>query len=205
MWEWALGWIAPAATMIAAMMTAANAGARVTGWGFVVFAIGSVAWSLTATYSHQRNLLLTNLFLTVVNLIGVWRWLGRQARHEDGSIKAVRKSSHADAVPTLFSASAAVGANVIDASGEKLGVIVDLMLRRDQRGLAYVVVAQYGMGGVGETLRAVDPANIEFTADFAHSKISRKELDALPALQADDWPSALPSERAREPGALDRN
>jgi hypothetical protein len=73
MWEWALGWIAPAATMIAAMMTAANAGARVTGCGFVVFAMGSVAWSLTATYSHQRNLLLTNLFLTVVNLIGVWR------------------------------------------------------------------------------------------------------------------------------------
>jgi hypothetical protein len=125
--------------------------------------------------------------------------LGRQARHEDGSIKAVRKSSHAGAVPTLFSASAAVGANVIDASGEKLGVIVDLMLKRDQRGLAYVVVAQYGMGGVGETLRAVDPANIEFAADFAHSKISRKELDALPALQADDWPSALPSDARNSP------
>jgi hypothetical protein len=28
------GWVAPAATMIAAMMTAANLGARVIGWGF---------------------------------------------------------------------------------------------------------------------------------------------------------------------------
>ena len=206
MWEWALGWIAPAATVIAAMMTAANAGARVTGWGFVVFATGSVAWSLTATYTHQSNLLLTNLFLTVINLIGVWRWLGRQARHEDGSNKAVRKSSQAGHAPTLFSTSAAVGANVIDASGEKLGVVIDLMLKRDQRGLAYVVIAQYGLGGVGETLRAVDPARIEFTGGLAHSKMSRKELDALPALQADDWPSALPPEgRRANSGALNRS
>lgn len=33
-------WVAPVATMIAAVMTAANLGARVTGWGFVVFVIG---------------------------------------------------------------------------------------------------------------------------------------------------------------------
>ncbi|MBG0799821.1 PRC-barrel domain-containing protein [Methylocystis sp. L43] len=189
--------------MIAAMMTAANAGARTTGWGFVVFTVGSVAWSLAATYSHQRNLLLTNLFLTAVNLIGVWRWLGRQARHEDGSIKAVRKSQ-AGGTPTLFSASAAVGASVIDASGEKLGVVVDLMLKRDQRGLAYVVIAEYELGGVGETLRAVDPACIEFTDGVAHIKMSRKELDALPALQTDDWPSALPPAAQRIPGASDR-
>jgi hypothetical protein len=209
MWEWALGWIAPVATMTAAMMTAANAGARVTGWGFVVFAIGSVAWSLTATYTDQHNLLLTSLFLTVVNLIGVWRWLGRQARHEDGSSKAVRKSSQAGNALKLFSASGAVGANVIDANGDKLGVIVDLMLKRDQRELAYVVIAQYGLGGVGETLRAVDPTRIEFTGGFARSKMSRRELDALPALQADDWPSALPPQERRPnagaSGALDRN
>ena len=38
-------WLAPAATMVAAMMTAANPGARVTGWGFVVFTVGSICWS----------------------------------------------------------------------------------------------------------------------------------------------------------------
>ena len=38
-------WVAHAATMVAAMMTAANVGARVTGWGFVVFTISSIAWS----------------------------------------------------------------------------------------------------------------------------------------------------------------
>lgn len=48
-------------------------------------------------------------------------------------------------------------------------------------------------------------AREKFTGGFAHSKMSRKALDALPALQADDWPSALPSEgRRANSGALDR-
>lgn len=151
MWEWASGWIAPAATIIAAMMTAANAGARVTGWGFVVFTIGSIAWSVLASLSGQGNLLVTNLFLTFVNAVGVWRWLGREATYEIGSLRAVRRSSRTHAAPTLFSASHAVGAEVTDANGEKLGVVVDLMLRRDQRSLCYVVIAHHGLGGVGET------------------------------------------------------
>jgi hypothetical protein len=34
--------------MIAAMMTPANLGARVTGWGFVLFSVGAVAWVTVA-------------------------------------------------------------------------------------------------------------------------------------------------------------
>jgi Na+/phosphate symporter len=67
------GWVAPAATMIAAVMTAANLGARVTGWGFVVFVIGSISWSIVGISSGQSNLLWTNGFLTLVNAMGVWR------------------------------------------------------------------------------------------------------------------------------------
>lgn len=109
-------------------MTAANAGARVTGWGFVVFTIGSIAWSVLASLSGQGNLLVTNLFLTFVNAVGVWRWLGREATYEIGSLRAVRRSSRTHAAPTLFSACHAVGAEITDANGEKLGVVVDLML-----------------------------------------------------------------------------
>jgi hypothetical protein len=72
----AAGWIAPIATMIAAIMTAANLGARITGWGFVVFAIGSIAWTAVGLSSGQTNLVATNAFLTLVNLVGIWRWLG---------------------------------------------------------------------------------------------------------------------------------
>src|SRR5471030_3214617 len=103
------GWVAPAATMTAAVMTAANLGTRVTGWGFIVFTIGSVAWSSVAIGTGQQNLLWTNGFLTLVNLVGIWRWLGRQARYEDGS-RAAASRSQAERVPSLFSIGAITGA-----------------------------------------------------------------------------------------------
>src|SRR3989344_9387847 len=90
--EEAAGLIAPAATMIAAMMTAANLGARVTGSGFVVFTLGSLAWSVVGVTSGQTNLLATNLFLTLVNLVGIWRLLGRQRGYEDGARRAANRS-----------------------------------------------------------------------------------------------------------------
>ena len=108
-------------------------------------------------------------------------------------------------VPTLFSASAAVGANVIDASGEKLGVIVDLMLKRDQRGLAYVVIAQYGMGGVGETLRAVDPANMSSQAVSRTAKCQGRNSTRYRRFKPTIGPAPYPLRGARDPGALDRN
>ena len=37
-------WVAPIATTIAALMTASNLGSRITGWGFVVFTLGSLGW-----------------------------------------------------------------------------------------------------------------------------------------------------------------
>ena len=206
MFEEPLGWIAPAATMIAAMMTATNAGARVTGWGFVVFSIDSIAWVGVAVWSSQSNLLLTNLFLTLVNIVGVWRWLGRQATHEVGSIRAIRKSRRAIHAPTLFSASAAIGANVVDANGEKLGAVVDLMLKRDQRNIAYVVIAQYGLGGLDETLRVLDPTRLDFAGEVVRARLSAKEFEALPAIEGDNWPSALPGQqRERSAGASEQD
>ena len=39
-----VSWIATAATIIAACFTASNLGSRVTGIGFIIFTIGSIAW-----------------------------------------------------------------------------------------------------------------------------------------------------------------
>ncbi len=36
-------WVAPVATTIAALMVALNRGSRFTGYGFIVFSVGSVA------------------------------------------------------------------------------------------------------------------------------------------------------------------
>ena len=83
------GWVAPIATMIAALMTAANLGPRVTGWGFAVFTIGAIAWAAIGLATGQSNLLWQNVLLLVVDIFGVWRWLGQVTRWEEGAISAV--------------------------------------------------------------------------------------------------------------------
>ena len=153
------GWVAPIATTIAAMMTAANLGARVTGWGFVVFTIGSLGWVAVAMSSGQTNLLATNGFLTLVNLVGIWRWLGRQAKYEDGGVKAAERS-RASASATLFPLGKIAGARVEDERGEKVGDAVEAMLECQGGALNYVVVSLGGVGGIGESLRADSPSDI---------------------------------------------
>ncbi len=191
------GWIAPAATMIAAMMTAANLGARITGYGFVVFAVGSIAWTIVGFASGQTSLIVANGFLTLVNLVGIWRWLGRQAKFEDGSKSAAERSAASPRVATLFSAGAMAGAAVSGRDGAKLGTVVDAMLRCGARDLAYVVVSDGGTAGLGETLRAVDPERLTFAPEGIEAAFDADAFARLPPLPADSWPAELP----REPGA----
>ncbi|MBA3898517.1 MAG: PRC-barrel domain containing protein [Sphingomonadaceae bacterium] len=178
------GWVAPIATMIAAMMTAANLGARVTGWGFVVFTVGSVAWTIVAIGTGQTNLLATNGFLTLVNLVGIWRWLGRQATVEDSGAKA------AEAGP-LTPLGALIGARVEGPGGEA-GKIVEAMAESDGLRLNYVIVSTGGVGGVGEALRAIPVRSISVRDDGSvATRLTRAEIDSLPPLQKDHWPAAL--------------
>lgn len=184
------GWVAPAATMIAAVMTAANLGTRVTGWGFIVFTVGSVAWSTVAIATGQQNLLWTNGFLTLVNLVGIWRWLGRQARYEDGS-RAASVASEAARVPSLFSIGGIAGAPLAGRDGVQLGTIVDGMMRCADSALAYVVVSEGGVGGVGERLRALHPDEIRFSADGPRCDLDAAMLARRPLLAPGAWPVAL--------------
>ena len=85
--------VAPVATTIAALMVAANLGSRVTGFGFIMFSVGSVAWAVVGLSSGQSGLLWQNVVLVVVNMIGVWRWLGLRARYERGAAVATRTSA----------------------------------------------------------------------------------------------------------------
>ena len=183
-------WIAPIATMVAAMMTAANFGSRVTGWGFVVFVVGSLGWCLVGAASGQTNLVATNAFLTLVNLIGVWRWLGRQARYDDGGQRAARHSARAS-VPTLFSANGVIGASVEGSDKQELGTVVDAMMVCDTTRLAYLVIAAGGVVGLGERLYALDPIRVRFIANGILADISVSELEALPLLKPDYWPPSL--------------
>lgn len=184
------GWIAPAATMIAAMMTAANLGARVTGWGFVVFSVGSVAWTTVGLTSGQTNLVLSNAFLTVVNLVGIWRWLGRQATYDKGSSAAADASAR-HPVPSLYPAGGVIGAKLTGPGGEAVGTVVDAMLGCGDNAIAYVVVSTGGVGGVGETLHALTPAELVFGKDGVRTELGVDAIRRKPAVQANRWPEAL--------------
>jgi len=182
------GWIAPAATMIAAMMTAANLGARVTGWGFVVFTIGAVAWIVTALSTGQQNLLIANSFLLVVDVVGIWRWLGRQARYADGA-QAAEEDSIAEASPDLFAVAGLEGRPVFGRDGGQIGEIVDAMATCAGGEIGYVVVREGGLAGVGERLHALDWRAVNLDGDGLRTALDRPSLAALPIIEPGHWPT----------------
>ena len=185
-------WVAPAATVIAAVMTAANLGARITGWGFVVFTVGSVCWCIIAVETGEQNLLFTNGFLTLVNALGIWRWLGRQSRYEEGGAAAARRGAIAP-VRTLVAVGSISGRKLIGRNGDQIGEIVDGMMRCSDNGLAYIVVSEGGFGGVGERLYAIDPNELTFGDDGARWRFGLKQLQARPVIEAGAWPKSLGS------------
>ena len=179
--------------MIAALMTAANLGARFTGWGFAMFALGSVVW-ITSDFTGGRpnpSLVVMHCVLLVVNLFGVWRWLGRQTRYEDSGEHASERSRWAH-VPTLFSAGALIGATVKGSEGKSLGTVVDAMLTCNDKRMGYVVISEGGVGGAGETLRAVPPEHLQFEKDDIECVLSEAQWRRLPPIEDDRWPEAAP-------------
>lgn len=174
--------------MIAAMMTAANLGARLTGWGFVVFTIGSVCWVTIGLSSGQANLLASNAFLTLINLVGIWRWLGRQALYEDGGNTAKARSRRAS-VPTLFTATGIAGMPLVDADGQPLGKAIEALVECGSGTVSYVVVATSGVAGLQEQLRAVPREALDFACDRLTLALSLGTFEALPLLDGGDWPA----------------
>lgn len=184
----AAGWIAPAATMIAAIMTAANLGARVTGWGFAVFAIGAVAWVAIGAGSGQSNLLWSNAFLLLVDLIGVWRWLGRRARYDEAAQKAAAQSRDLP-LPSLFALAGLEGMPVRDGNGETVATIVDAMASCNEGRIVYLVAREGGVGGVGERLHALGWNEVRVQDGAMITRLSPASLAQRPALEHGAWPA----------------
>jgi hypothetical protein len=184
-------WVAPIATMVATMMTAMNLGSRITGWGFILFTIGSIAWSIVAIHSGQQNLLLTNVFLTVVNAVGIWRWLGRQARYDDGGAIAAERSAQVSHLPTLFAIGSVAGTKLVDHDDTQIGVVIEGMMRCTDSSLSYIVVSEGGMAGVGERLHALAPDQIHFADGKASCDLTAEQLADLPVIASDKWPATL--------------
>ena len=186
-------WLASIATMIAALMTAANLGARITGWGFAMFALGSATWIAADVLRAdvEPSLLVMHCLLLAVNLFGVWRWLGREKRYEDSSEHASERSRWAH-VPTLFSAGSIIGATVKGDHGKTYGTVVDAMLICGDKRMAYVVISEGGIAGAGETLRAVPPEHLRFEKDDVVCDLSDEQWRRLPPIEDNRWPEAAP-------------
>ena len=183
-------WVAPIATVTtiaAACMTASNLGSRITGYGFIVFTLGSIAWLTLGLLTDQPALVWTNVVMTGLNLFGVWRWLGRQATVEDGASTATAASV---ALPgeTLFAASLLSRAKLIGPNGEHYGVAVDAMLGCASGSPAYLVVAEGGVAGVGETLRRVDWNHVRVGEEQLSTALGQDQFDRLEVLARDAWP-----------------
>jgi hypothetical protein len=189
------GWVAPVATAVAAIMTAVNLGARVTGWGFVVFLVGSLAWSSVGAATGQTNLLLTNGFLSIVNLIGIWRWLGRQARYEKGGAIAVQASARLP-LPKVRTSTSLIGATVADRDENAIGEVIEAMLECDTGRLCYLVVCSGGVAGIGERLRAVRREDVTIEQAGVTLALNHADFDALPDWEPDAPPPA-PLQRGR--------
>ena len=181
-----VSWVAPMATTIAALMTASNLGTRITGWGFVVFTVGSLAWLALGITTGQSNLLWQNIILTALNLFGIWRWLGRQAKLEEGADRAAVASEDRPG-ETLFAVSLLTKAKLTTADGTELGACVDAMAGCERGSLHYLVVSSGGVGGVGETVRRLPWHDAKVAGDTVTTTLDNAAFDRLEQVAKDDW------------------
>jgi hypothetical protein len=179
---------APFATTVAALIVASNLGSRVTGAGFIVFTIGSIAWAALGYATDQPNLLWQNIVLTLLNLFGVWRWLGWQRRIEDGAQSAA-EASKVTASENLFPVSTLAKATVRSVEGEELGRSVDAMAGCNSGRLSYLVVAEGGVAGVGESLRRLPWSGCRVEEETVTTPVSKARFCSLETLEPDHWPA----------------
>ena len=182
-----ISWLATVATIVAASFTAANLGTRITGYGFCVFLIGSLAWLATGLFTGQPALVWTNAVLTLLNVFGIWRWLGRQAKVEEGAQAAVQASELGPG-ETLFPVSMLTRAPV-ESGGEQVGHCIDAMAGCRTGRVGYVVVSEGGVGGVGETLRRLPWERARFESDRLLVSGPAERFKTLEKLPKDSWPA----------------
>lgn len=73
-----LKWFASISGIIAAFMVSLDNGRRITGWGFALFVLSSIAWISGALIQGEEALLSQNAVLFGINIFGVYRYLIRK-------------------------------------------------------------------------------------------------------------------------------
>jgi hypothetical protein len=181
-----ISWVATIATIVAAFMTASNLGSRITGYGFAVFTVGALCWIAVGLFTHQPALLWTNVVLTVLDIFGIWRWLGRQARVEEGA-RSATEASELTPGEALFPVSLLARAPVL-CGGQEVGHCIDAMAACRSGKLDYVVVSEGGVAGVGERLRRLSWADAHVDGEAVDAHFSADRFQHLEELPRDQWP-----------------
>ena len=180
--------IATVATIGGALLTASNLGARITGTGFAVFTVGSLCWLASGLTAGEPALAWTNAVLTVLNLFGVWRWLGRQAKVEEGA-EAAAEASRETPGEALFSV-ALLNAAPVEIGQETVGHCVDAMAGCRSGRLSYVTVSEGGVAGIGDTFRKLPWGLAAFDGGRLVIESGVRDLSSMPEMTKDDWPAS---------------
>jgi hypothetical protein len=150
-----------------------------------VFLVGSISWLATGLMTGQPALVWTNVVLTILNIFGIWRWLGRQTSLETGASVAAT-ASEVTPGETLFPISLLTHAPALAADGKQAGSCIDAMAGSRSGRIAYVVLSEGGVAGVGETLRKLDWSDAAVEGEKLKAVVS---LAALPELEKERWPA----------------
>ncbi len=183
-----ISWVATVATVVAAFMTASNLGSRITGYGFCIFLVGSLSWLAAGLMTHQPALVWTNIVLTALNIFGVWRWLGRQAKIEEGGSAAAEASERSPG-EGLFPISLLSSASIEDQKGNVLGTCIDAMAGCSTGKLRYLVASEGGVAGVGEVLRRLDWPEGGVRDNRLIVCFDKDAFDKLEQIERDKWPA----------------
>ena len=68
-----LKWIGTATGIAGATVIALNL--PFSGWGFVLFLISSVSWTIAGLRMRENSLVVLQGAFTAINLLGIYRWL----------------------------------------------------------------------------------------------------------------------------------
>jgi len=113
----------------------------------------------------------------------------REERIVGGAASAARNPDGPG--PQVMAADTLAGDDVVNAMGEDLGEVKDIMLDVESGRIAYAVLSFGGFLGVGDKLFAIpwnalklDPENKRFVLD-----VDKERLKSAPGFDKDRWPS----------------
>jgi sporulation protein YlmC with PRC-barrel domain len=125
----------------------------------------------------------------------------RGVRGEEGArVIPASDEDHSGPGPRVMAASTLAGDDVVNAAGDKLGTLDEIMLDVPSGRIAYAVLSSGGFLGVGDKLFAIpwraltlDAENKCFILD-----VSKERLEQAPGFDDDHWPTMADESWARE-------